>query len=335
MRKTFIRTLCILLCLVFAMPFTSCRANERQEKTFFLMDTLITVTLYATEKEAAPIFEECQRLLTEYENLWSRTKPESDIGRFNAAENSTELDARTVSLIAQAMEVSQKTNGAFDITVAPLINLWQTCEQQGALPTDSQMQAALALVGAQNLTLSGNVLQKSNPNVQIDLGGIGKGAAISALIDYLEDSGVRGGLVSFGSNVAVFGEKPDGKPYRIALRNPKSENAYAGALTMQKGEILSVSGDYERYYTIGGEQYHHIIDPETGYPAASGLCSVAVICTNGALADALSTALFVMGKEKALDFYESKIYDFEAIFIDQNGNVTTTQGLADSFEMDK
>lgn len=334
MKKIQLRALCILLCLAFVMPFASCRANERQEKTFFLMDTLISVTLYASEKEAAPIFGECERLLTEYENLWSRTKPESDIGRFNAAGNSIELDPRTASLIAQAVQVSQKTNGAFDITVAPLVNLWQASEEQGILPTDSQMQNALALVGAQGITLSGNVLQKSNPNVQIDLGGIGKGAAISALIDYLEDSGVRGGLVSFGSNVAVFGEKPDGKPYRIALRNPKSESGYAGALTMQKGEVLSVSGDYERYYTIDGAQYHHILDPETGYPAASGLCSVAVICSDGALADALSTALFVMGKEKSLAFYESKIYNFEAIFIDTNGNVTTTQGLADRFEME-
>ena len=333
MKKITLRVLCILLCVACLMPLLACQRDTRQEKTFFLMDTTITVTLYTNQKTAEKVFYGCRALLLEYENLWSRTKAESDVGRFNTAENSADLDSRTASLIEQAMDVSQKTNGAFDITVAPIVNLWQESEENGKLPTTNQMQAALALVGAQSITLSGNTLSKKDKNVQIDLGGIGKGTAISALISYLEDSGVSGGLVSFGSNVAVFGEKPDKKPYRIALRNPKSESGYAGTLTMTRGQILSVSGDYERFYTIGDKQYHHIIDPVTGYPAESGLCSVAVICTDGSLADALSTALFVMGKEKALAFYESQTYAFEAIFIDQNGNVTTTAGLADSFEM--
>ncbi|MBE6700134.1 MAG: FAD:protein FMN transferase, partial [Ruminococcaceae bacterium] len=116
--------------------------------------------------------------------------------------------------------------------------------------------------------------------------------------------------------------------------NPKAEDGYAGVLNLQAGQILSVSGDYERYYTINGEKYHHILNPQTGYPAQSGLCSVAVICSDGALADALSTALFVMGEEKARAFYESKVYDFEAVFIDENGNVITTTGLTNVFEID-
>ena len=333
MKKTSLRILCILLCVVFLMPFAACSGDERQEKTFFLMDTTITVTLYANPKNAESIFDACRTLLSKYENLWSRTKEESDVGRFNTTQETLEMDPRTTDLIAQAIEVAQKTSGAFDITIAPVVTLWQTSEERGILPTTDEMQAALALVGAQNITLLGNELSKTNKDVQIDLGGIGKGAAISALIDYLKTCDIRGGIVSFGSNVAVFGEKPDGKPYRIAVKNPKTDAQYAGVLHLQAGQVLSVSGDYERYYTIGYEKYHHIIDPKTGYPAESGLCSVAVVCSDGALADALSTALFVMGKEKALAFYENQIYEFEAIFIDQNGNVTTTKGLVDIFEI--
>lgn len=334
MKKTILRALCIILCAAFVMPFAACQREERQEKTFFLMDTPITVTLYTDKKSAERIFDDCREILHELDALWSRTKSDSDIGRFNAAEKSLELDSRTATLVAQAMDITQKTGGAFDITVAPIVNLWQASEEKGTPPTSDEMQSLLALVGTQNITLTGNTLTKSKKDVQIDLGGIGKGAAISALISYLEESGARGGLVSFGSNVAVFGSKPDQKPFRIALKNPKAEDGYAGVLNLQAGEILSVSGDYERYYTIGNEKYHHIIDTQTGYPAASGLCSVAVICSDGALADALSTALFVMGEENARAFYESKIYDFEAIFIDQNGNVTITAGLTDVFEIE-
>ena len=333
MKKTSLRILCILLCLTFLMPFAACSGGERQEKNFFLMDTTITVTLYTDNKTAEKIFDDCRTILGELDNLWSRTKVESDVGRFNTAQEAIEIDPRTTALITQAIEVSQKTNGAFDITVAPLVNLWQEGEQKGTLPTDIEMQNARCLVGSEKLALEQNILTKTEKNVQIDLGGIGKGAAISALITYLEGSDARGGIVSFGSNVAVFGTKPDGNPYRIAVKNPKTDGQYAGVLNLKDGQILSVSGDYERYFTIAGENYHHIINPQTGYPAESGLCSVAVVCSDGALADALSTALFVMGKEKALAFYESKAYDFEAIFIDQDGNVTTTNGLADVFEV--
>jgi len=125
----------------------------------------------------------------------------------------------------------------------------------------------------------------------------------------------------------VVGKKPDGNAFRVAVKNPIDGNDYAKVLDMSSGEVLSVSGDYERYFTIGGEKYHHIIDPETGYPANSGLCSVAVICVDGALADALSTGLFVMGEERARALYASEVFDFEAIFITSDGVVSTTDGL--------
>ncbi len=334
MKKIISRALCLVLCLSFALPAVSCQKDAKQEKNFFLMDTPITVTLYTDKKTAEPIFNACRDLLRELDALWSRTQTDSDVGRFNTSDDAHDLDPRTAALIAQATDVSTKTNGAFDITVAPLVNLWQSSEEKGTLPTEQELQTALALVGVTHLNLTDNTLVKTDKDVQIDLGGIGKGAAISALISYLESyDGVHGGLVSFGSNVAVFGAKPDGNPYRIAIKNPQTEGGYAGVLNLKAGQILSVSGDYERYYTVNGEKYHHILDPNTGYPAQSGLCSVAVICSDGALADALSTALFVMGEEHAHAFYESNVYDFEAVFIDQSGKVTTTAGLANIFEL--
>ena len=199
------------------------------------------------------------------------------------------------------------------------------------MPSDLALSDALMAVGYQKLTLQDGRLSCSESDVRIDLGGIGKGAAIGLLLEHLEKSGADGGVISFGSNVAVFGEKPSGDPFRIAIRDPKYGSATVGTLLLKPGQILSVSGDYERYVTIGGERYHHILDPKTGYPADTGLSSVAVITSDGALADALSTALFVMGEDAAMELYRNESFDFEAIFIGSDGALHCTEGLSDCF----
>ena len=308
-----------------------CGKAPSTSSTFYLMDTVITVTLYTENDDlASAVFAECRAMLSELEALWARQTEGSEIVRFNQATDSLSgLDARTVSLLQTALEASEATDGAFDITVAPLVDLWARCGEENRLPTEAELQA---VIGYQHLTLNGDTLAKSDPAIEIDLGGIGKGAAISHLIAYLESTEVCGGLVTFGSNVAVFGEKPDGKAFRVAIRNPKDANGTVGTLTLRGGEILSVSGDYERYVTVDGQQYHHILDPATGYPADTGLSSVAVIARDGALADALSTALFVMGLEDAMAFYRSGVYGFEAVFVGSDGTVTLTDGAAALFE---
>ncbi len=329
------KLLCILLVLICLLPCISCARDARSERSFFLMDTVITVTLYEDAAVSEPIFTACEELLTALDRLWSRTVETSDISRWNAsADGAVDLDARTVELIRLSQEVSRETNGAFDITVLPYVLLWEHAAERGSLPTDAERAEAAATVGYEKLTVSDTSVTKE-VGTQIDLGGIGKGAAIFALISYLEGSGARGGVVSFGSNVAVFGAKSDGTAFRIALRDPESATAHAGVLTLEAGEVLSVSGDYERYHTIGGERYHHILDPQTAEPAATGLSTVAVVCSDGALADALSTALFVMGYERAMEFYHSDTYDFEAVFITDTGEILLTDGMNGKFENKK
>ena len=296
------------------------------------MDTLITVTLYAPPEETREVMRECRALLGELDALWSRTREESDVSRFNRLQSGAlQLDARTAELMSLAFEVSKQTGGAFDVTVLPLVLYWEECQSKNTLPDAKKMKECRASVGYDRLLAGEDATFTKQNGTQIDLGGIGKGAAISILIDYLKGTSISGGVVSFGSNVAVFGTKPDQSAYRIALRDPFEQNAYAGVLTLSAGEVLSVSGDYERFYTIGGENYHHILDPQSGYPAQSGLSSVAVVCEDGALADALSTALFVMGEEAAQALYRSRVFDFEAIFIASDGTVTQTDGMNSVF----
>ncbi len=328
-KHTFVKSVSLLLLLsVLLLLLPACAVGKQISKTFYLMDTSITVTLYTKDKSLAEsAFDACNTTLRELDALWSRHGGEGDLMRINASDTGVDgLDPGTVSLLSRAQEISQHTNGAFDVTLAPLSMLWETCGKENRLPTEEELQSALALVGSDRLTITESTVTKDSGQM-LDLGGIGKGAAISALLDVLRGFDISGGLISFGSNVCVFGEKPDSKPFRVALRDPKDAARSVGTFTLTDGSVLSVSGDYERFQTILGERYHHIIDPKTGSPSASGLSSVAVLCSDGALADALSTALLVMGEEKALAFHASGIYSFEALLITSDGRIVSTSGL--------
>ena len=231
-----------------------------------------------------------------------------------------------LSLIDHALEISRITDGVFDITSASLSALWQSCEQNGTLPTAEQLQASLDLVGNEHLTFNETTLQKDENGVSIDLGGIGKGYACDAVLAALSQTdGITGAIISMGSNVAVVGDKPDGSPWRIALRDPNNASAAVGYLHLTEGQILSVSGDYERYFTVDGQHYNHILDPKTGYPPQNGLRSVAVLCSDGATADALSTAMMVMGEDAARALYESGAIEFEAVFVYDDHVATTDE----------
>ncbi len=328
------KRLCLLLVILLLLPMVvGCRQTEAYTESLYYMDTVIGITLYTDDADAAKdAFAECRRILAELDALWSRRRTSSEIARLNGSESGLEtLDARTYTLLATARGVSLATDGAFDLTVTPLAELWARCGTENRLPTEEELTSARSQMGTEKWNVTDTGVQKSTSQVAFDLGGIGKGAAISYLISYLESTEIEGGLVTFGSNVAVFGEKPDGEPFRVAIQHPRQTDAVIGKLTLAPGEILSVSGDYERYVTIGGTRYHHILDPKTGYPADAGLASVAVISEDGALADALSTALFVMGRDAALALYRSGVYDFEAIFVDVTGEVTVTDGLLKNF----
>jgi len=326
------KKLCLLLALLFCFPLLpSCGAREHT-RSFVSMGTTVTVTLYTQESaEAEAAFRACRSILTELEALWTIRDESSEIAQWNASPEGGRLDPRTLTLLETALSVAKATDGAFDPTVAPLSRLWENCGEENRLPLEEERAECLSHVGYGTLTLTDTALWKSDPLTEMDTGGIGKGAAMTALIAFLESTPITGGLVSFGSNVAVFGKKPNQKPFTVALRDPKNANGTVGKLTLAAGQVLSVSGEYERFVTIDGTRYHHILDPKTGDPAQTGLASVAVIAEDGALADALSTALFVMGKEASQAFYQTTEYRFEAVFIDSDGRVTLTDGLSDTW----
>ena len=330
------RIAALLLFLCFVLTTASCATRsvtKYASKTFLMMDTVIEIKLACTTETAQPIFAKCGEIMTACEQLLSKTISDSAVARFNRDGNVT-CGEREAALIRRMLEICLRTDGAFDPTVEPLVALWNTCGETDRLPSARELTHILDAVGYEKLALSADgTLIRSNPNTAIDLGAIGKGYAIEQVLTYLNSTDIPGGVVSFGGNVAVFGQKQSGEDYRIGVRDPQNMSGVLGYLNMPSG-VISVSGDYERYVTIAGQRYHHIIDPATGYPTDNGLHSVAVICEDAVLADALSTALFVMGAERALAFYRTGIYDFEAI-LTTDSTVILTDGLAasDSFDL--
>ena len=241
------------------------------------------------------------------------------------------------------LEISQewaaKTNGAFDVTVGPVVWLWGIGTEYAKVPSDEELAEARSHVGWQKLELdkSTTSARLTEPGMRLHLGAIAKGYAIDGLRAIFQKHHVKNALVSLGgSSIYAFGESPKGKPWRIGIRHPRSEDAKEYlAVAPLSDAALSSSGDYERYFEQDGVRYHHIFDPATGRPATSGVLGVTVIARGdhaGTLTAILTTTLFVMGEEKGKAFLETSGIDASALWISQQGNAfhfgTATSGNA-------
>ena len=307
-----------------------CTKTARYEQTYiYAMDTVISIKI-AASKDNKAYFQACEAIISEIENRFSRTLDSSEVSIFNSSD--TGLDSASeefADLISQAITLSEKTNGAFDITIEPLVSLWNITADNPVLPSDTAIKQALTFVGTHYITMIDQRVNKSLSAVCIDLGGIAKGYALGKVVAYLSEQGVPYGTVSFGGNVGVIGQKPDQSKWKIGIKDPLHTDEQIGSVEIETGYI-AVSGDYERCFEVDGKRYHHIIDPSTGYPADTGLHSAAVIAEDPVWADALSTALFVMGPDKAMQFYENAPIPFDAVLVSDEG-ILCTAGIKDRF----
>ena len=323
-----LRIFALLLPLVLLLSGCAREPEEYRDTVFFAMDTYITVRLAradVTDEQLGEVSGECERIVRELESVLSAHDPDSELCALNhSGEEFTEISDTLEDVLTTAYDISERTNGAFDFTAGGLAELWNITGG-GPVPEKKDIDAVLAHTGYDRITLDEkrNTVMRPDPDVRLDLGGIGKGAAADRLIRYLETTDIPYGLVSVGGTIGVFGDKPDGTPYKIGIRDPDDPGGVVGYFLIDEG-FVAVSGDYERYFEKDGVRYHHIFDPSTGYPAGSGLRSTAVHSLNGAQADALSTALFVMGADASLDLYET-CGGFEAVLV-SDGGITQTAG---------
>jgi thiamine biosynthesis lipoprotein len=242
-------------------------------------------------------------------------------------------------MIQEALDLFETTNGAFEITIYPLMELWGFTSGDFSVPNENELKQLLSNVGSDKLIFdedSSTLILGENQGV--DLGGIAKGFTSMRLMDIFEEYELVSGVVSLGGNVQCYHSKPDGSLWRCGIENPfepDDTSSLLGILSVENKAVIT-SGAYERYFIDEqtGKTYHHILDPKTGYPAENGLVSVTVVSENGMLADGLSTACYVMGLEESLAYWQEYGQDFDLILMDENKEVYVTESLADFFTSD-
>ena len=325
MKRIFVVFLCLFLLSGCAAEGVTGASSTRY---LTAMDTVMSLTAYGENREAAleKAVAEIQRL----DDLLSIGNENSDISRLNR-DKTAELSPDTWSLLSQALDLAQDTQGVFDPTVFPLVKLWGFYDKDYHVPTRQELSQALALVDYREVSLSQNSDGASlGTGQQIDLGGMGNGFASQRVTELLRDAGVTSAMVSLGGNIQCLGAKPDGSPWNIGIRDPFGEELYATVRVTDKAVITS--GGYERYFEDPETHniYRHILDPRTGFPAESGLSSVSIVTSNGTLGDGLSTALYIMGLEDATAYWQAHREAFEAVFITDDGSLYATEGLRGS-----
>ena len=288
------------------------------EQRFTAMDTFMHFTVYGDNSAAVQAQEEILRL----EDLLSVTEESSEVYTVNHR-------AAQTALLEQALILARQTGGAFDPTVYPVVRAWGFTTSPYRVPEADELATLLPLVGHEKLILDGQTLTLE-PDMMLDFGGIAKGWAGDRAAQLLRSKGVTSAILRLGGNIHTLGAKPDGSVWKIGIEDPDSGGTL-GTVSVADQAVIT-SGSYQRFFTANGQTYHHIIDPATGRPAHSGLTSVTVVGKYGARCDALSTALFVMGVDKGSQFWREH-RDFEAIFVGQDGRVTITAGLEDSFSL--
>ena len=302
-----------------------CGCAKRQATTeLFAMDTVMQLTAYGKDAERALGVAEGE--LARLDAELSAQRSSSEIAKLNAS--GTCENAETLEVLGRALEIARRTDGAYDPTVYPLMQLWGFGTEDAKVPQEEDVSQTLARVGYEKLPAV-KAPYRLPDSMAVDLGGIGKGFAAGTVRRCLQDQGIESAVLSLGGNVTLLGSKPDGASWTVGLQEPEGSGCF-GYLTAKDVSVVT-SGGYQRYFEENGKRYWHILDAKTGWPAETGLSSVTVVSADDTLADGLSTALFVMGLERAEDFWRGS-NDFEAVFLLDSGEIYVTEGLQGSFQ---
>lgn len=332
--------------------FAGCliQTNKKEDPSYpdpytgelFAMDTVMTFTAYGEGRKEA--VEAAKKEVQRLDALLSTGKKDSEISELNEHGEAV-LSENVADLLARANEFYQKTGGIYDCTIYPVMELWGFPTQNYHVPTKTELVAALRLVDGSGVVLSGRERSESGSGSgekasllsgqKIDLGGIGKGFASDRLMEVFSRYKISSAIVSLGGNVQVLNKKPDGKPWKVGIRDPDDSHGAILGIVELVNQAAVTSGGYERYFEEDGKTYIHIIDPRTGQPVENDLSSVTILSSDGTLADALSTSLYIMGLEEAVAYWRASEDPFEAIFVKKDGSVAVTQGIADSFQTDR
>ena len=307
------------------------------------MDTVVTITLYDWEETISQeVLENAFQLCRELEIQFSNTKENGDIWRINnRCGEKVSVKESTMELLRIGKGYEELSNGLFVMEIGSLSTLWDFHEESQYFPSEEEIKLAQKAVNADALTIGEDYVSLSNPLViqeesdftaqrdtQLDVGAIAKGYIADCLKTYLQKQGITSAIINLGGNVLTIGKKPNGETFSIGIQKPFSkENETAIGVRVEDSSVVT-SGVYQRYFEKDGKRYHHILDPNTGYPAETDLYSVTILSKNSVDGDAISTICMLLGKEKGMEFVESRD-GIEGIFITEEEELYYTSGISE------
>ena len=304
--------------------------SVQHQRELTALDTYVSFTTYGGGESA---LDKAESELNRLEQMLSVTNKDGEIGKLNSADGrETPVSKETQELLTRSLEVNRQTDGTFDIRMYPVLLKWGFTTGENKVPSESEIKDALSLTGSDKLKVSDGSAKLAAGSM-VDLGGIAKGYVSDRVGESLKKSGVENALFTIGGSVRTIGTKPDGSLWKVGIADPNGGQGYVGVISVSDTTV-STSGIYERYFEKDGTVYGHILDPKTGTPvdpAKTGILSTTVVSADGTLCDALSTALFVMGRDRATAYLE-KHKDIDAVLITTDGSFIVTGGLADSFK---
>lgn len=304
--------------------------------TAFAMDTTVDITIHGRKEDVAKRDVAASiELINNIESVTSRFKSGSDVMRINSSAGTApvKVEPETIEIIERADNMSRQLEGVFDLTIAPVANLWGFYDKNFHVPDSTEIANVLSLVDYGQIAMdkTNSTVMLLKPGMEIDLGGVAKGYAVEQVCDLLRDRGVNSALVNFGGAVGAVGKRSDGKPWVIGIKDPRgSAGDIIGDLELTDGYVSS-SGDYERYFEENGKRYFHIFNPKTGLNPDT-IMAATVAGDTSLEADVMSTAIIVIGVEKSLEILQNTV-GFDAVIVDSEGNVIVSPGMKNKYAL--
>ena len=333
--KRFVRLTALILCLLLVLPLAACGENRREQREIYAMDTIMTLTAYGKNAEAG--LNAAESVILAMDVMLDPELSTSTVYAINHANGqSVVVSAQVAKMLTTAMTVYEQSGGALDLSIYPLVKRWGFVDQKYYKPTEAEIAEDLSRLCYDKLSLtsfpaSGSYYLTIPEYGQLSFGAVAKGCAAENAIDAMRQAGVKSGIISLGGNVQTLGVKPNGDLWKVAIQDPENPDGYVGTIRVGETAVVT-SGPYQRNFTLKGVLYHHILNPATGHPSNSSLRSVTIICGDGTMADCLSTAMFVLGETKALNYWR-QYGGFEMILVTTDDRIVCTKGLLEAFTL--
>jgi FAD:protein FMN transferase len=311
------------------------KSTDPVTKTNYLMGTIVNLTVYDNSDDS--IFTGAFDLIADIESKMSLNIDGSEVDEINksAGVSPVKVSSDTFDVIEKSIYYSELSGGKFDISSGGLVKLWDIGGENARVPSPEEIERELPLIDYRNIILDkqNSTVMLSNPQMMLDLGGIAKGYAADKVAEYLKSKGVKKAIVDIGGNLFLLGTSTENSPWNIGIKNPFSEsrNEYIGSIQTVDSSIVT-SGVYERFLESDGIRYHHILDPDTGYPSENELMGVTISCKSSIDADGLSTSVFLLGLTDGMKLVES-LDGVEAIFVTKSKEVYLSSGAKELFEI--